>query len=78
MTQNPERKIRRSFYDYIYGPVANDDVYRTFTLYTSGILTKEQTLEALKIKKMFDQLVFTTENALSFLRFFGTVPEEEL
>ena len=65
-------------YDFIYGPVANDDVYRTFTLYTSGILTKEQTLEALKIKKLFDQLGFSTERALSFLRFTGTVPEEEL
>ena len=26
--------------------VANDDVYRTFTLYTAGVLTKEQTLGA--------------------------------
>ena len=25
-------------YDFIYGPVANDDVYQTFTLYTAGIL----------------------------------------
>lgn len=32
-------------YDFIFGPVANDDVYRTFTLYTAGLLTKEQTLE---------------------------------
>ena len=37
-------------YDFIYGPVANDDVYTTFTLYQAGVLTKEQTLEALKIK----------------------------
>ena len=37
-------------YDLIFGPVANDDVYTTFTLYTSGVLTKEQTIEALKLK----------------------------
>ena len=37
-------------YDFIFGPVANDDVYTTFTLYTAGLLTKEQTLEALKSK----------------------------
>ena len=64
-------------YDIIFGPVANDDVYRTFTLYTAGVLTKEQTLEQLKIKKLYNQLVLTTKKALSYLRFVGTVPEEE-
>ena len=57
--------------------MANDDVYRTFTLYTAGILTKEQALEQLKIKKLYDQLVLTSVKALSCLRFVGTVPEEE-
>ncbi len=65
-------------YDFIYGPVANDDVYTTFTLYTSGVLTKEQTIEALKVKKLYNQLVLTSEKALSFLNFIGTVPKEEL
>ena len=65
-------------YDFIFGPVANDDVYRTFTLYTAGLLTKEQTLEQLKIKQLYNQLVLATEKALSYLHFIGTVPEEEL
>ena len=64
-------------YDFIFGPVANDDVYRTFALYTAGVLTKEQTLEQLKIRKLYDQLVLTSEKALSYLHFIGTVPEEE-
>ena len=64
-------------YDFIYGPVANDDVYTTFTLYTSGVLTKEQTIEALKVKKLYNQLVLTSEKALSYLKFCGTVSEEE-
>ena len=64
-------------YDFIYGPVANDDVYTTFTLYTSGVLTKEQTIEALKVKTLYNQLVLTSEKALSYLKFCGTVPEEE-
>lgn len=63
-------------YDFILGPVANDDVYRTFTLYSAGLLTKEQTLEALKIKKLYDQLVLTSEKALSYLRFVGTLKQE--
>ena len=49
--------------DFIFGPVANDDVYRTFTLYSAGLLTKEQTLEQLKVKRLYDQLVLTTEKA---------------
>lgn len=65
-------------YDFVFGPVANDDVYTTFTLYTAGVLTKEQTLEALKIKKLYNQLVLCSEKALSYLRFIGTVPQEEL
>ena len=64
-------------FDIIFGPVANDDVYTTFTLYTAGALTKEQTLEALKIKKLYNQLVLTSENALSYLKFIGTVTEGE-
>ena len=65
-------------YDLIYGPVANDDVYTTFTLYAAGALTKAQTLEALKIKKLYNQLVLTSEKALGYLKFQGTVPKEEL
>lgn len=53
----------------VYGAVANDDVYRTVTLYTTGILSKEQTLEALKIKKLYNQLVFTTEKSLEYIKF---------
>lgn len=64
-------------YDFIYGPVANDDVYTTFTLYTSGVLSKAQTIEALKVKKLYNQLVLTSEKALSYLDFVGTVPKEE-
>lgn len=52
-------------------------MYRTFTLYTAGVLTKAQTLEQFKIKKLYNQLVLTSEKALSYLNFIGTVPEEE-
>lgn len=64
-------------YDIIYGPVANDDVYTTFTLYQSGVLTKEQTLEALKVKELYNQLVFTSEKALKYLKFCGVLSKEE-
>ena len=77
VSENRAGKYSGEVYDFIFGPVANDDVYRTFTLYTSGVLTKEQTIEQLKIRKLYDQLVLTTDKALSYLRFIGTVPEEE-
>ena len=62
-------------YDFVYGPVANDDVYTTFALYSSGVLTKEQTLEALKIKKLYNQLVLGSQKALSYLKFAGVLSE---
>lgn len=60
-------------YDYVFGPVADDDVYTTFILYSAGILTKEQTVEMLKIKKLYNQLVLTSEKALSYLKYVGTL-----
>lgn len=77
VSANRAGQYNGKIYDLIYGPVANDDVYTTFTLYTAGILTKEQTIAALKVKKLYNQLVFTSEKALSFLKYIGTVPGEE-
>lgn len=77
VSENRSGNYSGEAYDFIYGPVANDDVYTTFTLYTAGVLTKEQTLEALKVKKLYNQLVLTSEKALIYLKFIGTVPEEE-
>ena len=78
VSQNRNGNYNGEAYDIIYGPVANDDVYTTFTLYQAGALSKEQTLEALKIKKLYDQMVFASEKSLSFLKFVGTVREEEM
>ena len=55
--------------DFVFGPVANDDVYRTLTLYREGEITKKETLERLKIKQLYNQLVFATAKALTFIRF---------
>ncbi|MBE6715705.1 MAG: DUF3990 domain-containing protein [Ruminococcaceae bacterium] len=64
-------------YDIIYGPVADDDVYATFALYSAGVLTKTQTLEVLRIKKLYNQLVFSTEKALRYIKFTGTLDKEQ-
>ena len=56
-------------YDIIIGAVANDDVYKTLQIYSTGLLTKEQAIEALKVKKLFNQYVFATNEALAYLKF---------
>ncbi len=67
------RTYKGKMYELIYGPVANDDIFITFQLYASGELTKEETLSRLKIKKLYNQLVFSSERAISFLKFNGTI-----
>jgi len=67
--ENRTGRYNGKHYELIYGAVANDDIYETFNLYASGILNKDETLKRLKIKKLYNQLVFTTKQALSFLIF---------
>ena len=55
--------------DFVFGPVANDDVYRALALYREGEITKKETLERLKVKQLYNQLVFATAKALTFIRF---------
>ena len=69
VSQNRNGIYKGEKYDIIIGAVADDDVYRTLQIYYTRLLTKEQALEALKIKKLFNQYVFTTEKAVSYLKF---------
>ena len=71
VAENRQGTYQGKQHDLIYGAVANDDVYRTITLYMTGVLDKEQTLAALKIRKLFNQLVFATEKSLQYLHFEG-------
>ncbi len=72
VSENRNGIYNREKYDLIIGAVANDDVYRTLQLYAGELLSKEQALEALKIKKLFDQYVFATEKSLTMLKFIET------
>jgi hypothetical protein len=47
-------------YDIVTGPVANDNVYLSFNLYESGIITKRELIRRLKTYKLVDQLLFHT------------------
>jgi hypothetical protein len=54
-------------YDIVIGPVANDTLYQAFTLYETGILTKQETIVRLKIHSLFDQISFHNAEVLTTL-----------
>ena len=56
-------------YDIVKGPVANDRVYTTLTLWEGGFYDEEQTIRQLKTFKLIDQYLFHTDKALAYLRF---------
>lgn len=58
-------------FDMVFGPVANDTIYRTFIAYEEGILTKEETIARLKVKKLYNQMTFAIEEALAQLCYIG-------
>ena len=58
-------------YDIIYGPVANDTIFKVFIAYQNGTLSERETLKRLKIRPLYNQLVFTNEESLKCLSFAG-------
>jgi hypothetical protein len=61
-------------YDMVIGPVANDTLYQTLTLYETGILTKPETIARLKVHPLFDQVSFHSYKALEHLKFIDAYP----
>ena len=50
-------------YDVIIGPIANDTIYDTLGIFTSGFLSEEQALELLKIGPCYEQIALKTDKA---------------
>ena len=51
-------------YDVVIGPVANDTLYQTLTLYEAGSLTKQETIVRPKVHPLIDQVSFHSLKAL--------------
>ena len=66
---NRRNTYRGKKYDIIYGPVANDTIYRTLIAFETGALSKQETIAKLKTRQLCDQMAFTSEKALSFLQY---------
>ncbi len=60
-------------YDVITGPIANDTIYDTWGITTSGLITKQQALGLLSEGHVYIQTVIKTEKALSALSFAEAV-----
>jgi len=60
-------------HDVIYGPVANDTIYRTLIAFETGELSKAETIAKLKVRRLFDQMTFVSERSFSFLKFSGSM-----
>ncbi len=58
-------------YDVIIGPVANDTLFETYGIITSGFISAEQALELLSVGPEFTQIVIKTEAALRQLEWTG-------
>ena len=60
-------------YDIVLGPVANDNLYATISLYENGELSAEAAVVQLKTHVLFNQVSFHTNEALSQLRFVESI-----
>lgn len=70
---NNRRNKSTKFYDIVEGPVADDRLYATITLYEQGILSAKACIEQLETHKLFDQLSFHSSKALKQLKFVKSI-----
>ena len=56
-------------YDIVLGPVANDNLYATISMYENGELSAEAAIVQLKTHVLFNQVSFHTLTAISKLLF---------
>lgn len=60
-------------YDYVMGPVANDQLYATIAMYERGSLTVEAAIVQLKSHVLFNQLSCHNTKAITNLKFIEAV-----
>ena len=59
-------------YDIVLGPVANDNLYATISLYENGELNAEAAIIQLKTHVLYNQVSFHTQAGITNLRFEET------
>lgn len=66
------RKDTLSRYDIIIGPIANDTIYDTWGIITSGLLDREIALKLLRLGGEYRQTAIKTDKAVSQLKWLGS------
>ena len=69
--RNKEDKFKE--YDVIVGPIANDTIYDTFGVITSGILEDDTALKLLELGPEYTQIVIKTDKASKQLRWLDAL-----
>jgi len=67
------RKSKVHEYDIVFGAVANDNIYATITMFESGLLSAEETVQRLKVNEIFNQISFHSSIAIEELQFTEAV-----
>jgi len=66
---NNRKGLQSTNFDIVFGPVANDRLFATITLYEQGILTADAAIEQLKTYLLYDQISFHSQKVIDFLKF---------
>ena len=71
---------RLSQFDVITGPIANDTLYDTWGILTSGLLERNIALQLLMLGPVYEQTVIKTDRAAEALRFIcaSEIPAHEI
>ncbi len=64
-----DSSLQQRHYDIIVGPVANDNTLPVIDDYMDGRYTKQEAIARLLPQKLVDQIVFTSAQSLSALKF---------
>lgn len=70
---NRKQVYTENEYDLIIGAVADDTIYNTIVLYERGQISFADTLRRLKIQPLFNQYVFCSEKAITYLKFTSEI-----
>ena len=66
---NRSGKIPSQPYEIAIGPVADDQVYTVVVLYEQRVISREAAISELKVRKLYNQILFHTENSLRYCQY---------
>ena len=66
---NRSGKEYPTHYDIASGPVANDQVFTVVSLYEQGVLSEAAALMEMKVRKLYNQILFHTAKSLNYCNY---------